>query len=274
MRVLGREIVEHVAEIDIGHVAERDDMREADAARRRPIEHRGDHRAGLADEGDVARRRREMRKARVEPDAGHDDADAVRPDEAQQMRPRGVEHGLLQRAARFAQFAEPGGDHDSGPGAARAEFGDEARHRVGRRGDDREIGRLRQARDVRIHRHAVRASGVMRVDQQQLAGKPGAAQVAQRRPRRPSPARSVAPISATERGRNSFRNCGSTSCPLPNPGEILRLPDRGALTINLQRGTRRPPGLNDPLEQIEKAERGNAPLPLRQLVVLCSSGER
>ena len=90
---LGREIVEHVAEIDIGHVAERDDMRKADAARRRPIEHRGDHRAGLADKGDVAGRRREMREARVEPDAGDDQPDAVRADQPQQMGARGVEHG-------------------------------------------------------------------------------------------------------------------------------------------------------------------------------------
>ena len=118
---VGGEIVEHVAEIDIGHVAERDDMREADAARRRPIEHRGDHRARLADERDVAGRRREMREARVEPEPRHDDADAIRTDDAQQMRARRVQHLLLQLPPGIAQFAEPGGDHDRGLGAARSE---------------------------------------------------------------------------------------------------------------------------------------------------------
>ena len=43
-----------------------------------PNRDRGDHRAGLAEKCDVTRRRREMREARVEPDAGHDQPDAVR----------------------------------------------------------------------------------------------------------------------------------------------------------------------------------------------------
>ena len=127
---VGGEVVEHVAEIDIGHVAERDDMREADAARRRPVEHRGHHRARLADEGNVARRRREMREAGVEPDPRDHDADAVRTDETQQMRARGVERRLLQGASGLAQFAESSRDDDRGLGAARTERGNQAGHRV------------------------------------------------------------------------------------------------------------------------------------------------
>jgi hypothetical protein len=44
--------------------------------------------------------------------------------------------------ALFAEFAEPGGDHDGGPRAACAKFGDQTRHRVGRGRNDREVGRV------------------------------------------------------------------------------------------------------------------------------------
>ena len=40
-----RQEIEHVAEIDIGHVAQRHEMRKADTARARPVEHRRQHRA-------------------------------------------------------------------------------------------------------------------------------------------------------------------------------------------------------------------------------------
>ena len=61
-----REIVEQVAEIDIGHVADRDEMGEADAARRRPVEDAGHDRAGLGDEGEIARLGGEMGEGGVE----------------------------------------------------------------------------------------------------------------------------------------------------------------------------------------------------------------
>ena len=44
------EVVEHVTEIDIGHVAERDDVREADLPRGGPVEDGRDHPSRLADE--------------------------------------------------------------------------------------------------------------------------------------------------------------------------------------------------------------------------------
>src|SRR3546814_1434624 len=64
----------------IRHVAERNDVAEADAAVRRPVQHGGDHRAGLADERDVAGLRLEVGEAGIEVDAGNHDADAVRAD--------------------------------------------------------------------------------------------------------------------------------------------------------------------------------------------------
>jgi hypothetical protein len=47
---IGGEVVEHVTEIDVHHVTERDDVREADLPRGRPIEDGRDHPSRLADE--------------------------------------------------------------------------------------------------------------------------------------------------------------------------------------------------------------------------------
>src|SRR3546814_17167616 len=51
---VGEQEVQHVAEIDIRHVAARNDVAEADAAVRRPVQHGGDHHDGLAADSDVA----------------------------------------------------------------------------------------------------------------------------------------------------------------------------------------------------------------------------
>lgn len=131
MRIGGE--VEHVAEIGIDHLAERDDLRKADAARRRPIEHRRDHGTRLADEGDVAGRPRKMREAGVQADPRHNDADAIRADEAQQVGPGRVERRLPQRASGIAFLAEPGGNEDCRLCAALAEPTDEGRTRTERR---------------------------------------------------------------------------------------------------------------------------------------------
>ena len=103
------------------------------------------------------RLRRDMREARVEPDPRHHDADAIRPDDAQEMGLRRLERLLLQRAAALAKLAEAGGDHHRGARAAGAELGEQAGHGIGRRGDDGEVGRLRQMRDVGIDGKARRS---------------------------------------------------------------------------------------------------------------------
>ena len=64
----------------------------------RPVEHRGDERARLRDEGDVAGQRIGVREARVQAEARRQQADAVRAEHAQQVRPGGVEHRLLLAA--------------------------------------------------------------------------------------------------------------------------------------------------------------------------------
>ncbi len=68
------EVVEHVAEVDVGRIAERDEMREADAARVRPVQHPGHQRARLRDEGDPARQRAAVGDAGVQAQAGRQQA--------------------------------------------------------------------------------------------------------------------------------------------------------------------------------------------------------
>ena len=61
------EVVEQIAEIDVGHVAEGNDVRKADSLLRGPVDHRRHQRTRLRDEREVARHRATMRETRVEP---------------------------------------------------------------------------------------------------------------------------------------------------------------------------------------------------------------
>ena len=137
-----------------------------------PVEHGGDQRARLRDEGQLAGQRVGVREAGVQPDVRRQQAEAVGPEDAQQVRPRGVEHGLLLRGV------EPGGEHDRGARAARAELRRSARARVAggvqitaRSGASGRLG------DVGVDRHAVELR-VLRVDRPERAGEAAVAQVA------------------------------------------------------------------------------------------------
>ena len=123
---VGGEHVEHVGDVDIGHVAERDDGGEADLAVDRPVEHGGGERPRLRQEGELAGLRRDVGEAGVEADAGNEHAEAVRPEDAQHVRLGGVEHELAQPALA----GEAGGQHHSGAGAALAELGDDGGNRL------------------------------------------------------------------------------------------------------------------------------------------------
>ncbi len=85
-----------------------------------------------------------MREARIDADMGRQHTETVRPDDAQQIRFGGIEHGLTQGLALGAlPLPEPGGDHDGCPAAARAELTDKARDRGRRSSDYGEVGRER-----------------------------------------------------------------------------------------------------------------------------------
>ncbi len=178
-RVLA-ELVQQVAEIDVGHAAHRDQVREADPARCGPVEQGRHDRARLGEEGEVARPRAEVGEARVEPDARHQEPDAVRTEDAQQVRPGGIQHRLAPLLPGLgAALTESGRQHHRRAGAALAEFGDEARHGVGRRRDHRQIGCDRQGRDAGIGEHALDCR-VARVDRQDRTLEAALQQVARR----------------------------------------------------------------------------------------------
>src|SRR6516162_4551602 len=117
-----------------------------------------------------------MRERGVEPKPRQHDADAVRPDNAQEMRLCRVECGLLQRLTPLTEFAETGSNDYSRARAPRRQFMDQTRNCLGRRDDDPEIRGAGQAGDIRMNGQSIYGV-VMGVDQHQLAGKPSAAKV-------------------------------------------------------------------------------------------------
>jgi hypothetical protein len=136
--------VEHVAEIDVGALAQRDEVREAHAAPARPVEQGRHQRAGLRHECQLPRLRAHVGEAGVQADVRRQQAQAVGPEDAQQVRARRVQHGLFH--GRF----EAGGQHHGGPRAARAQGRDQRGHRGRRRADHGELGRLGQRSHVGV----------------------------------------------------------------------------------------------------------------------------
>ena len=160
---VGGEEIEQVADVDIRHVAHRHDIGEADAARHRPVEDAGDQRAGLRQKGELARLRPIEPEIGMEPDPRHGDAEAVRPDDAQAIRLRLIEHRLLQRGAESRR------DDDNRAGAFLAEVSDQGRHGVGLGGDHRKLRRRGQRGDIAIAAPAADQL-MMRIDEIDLAG--------------------------------------------------------------------------------------------------------
>jgi hypothetical protein len=80
---IGREIIQHIAEIHIGHAAERNQMRKSDAARRCPIEHRGHDGPRLGHEGNASAGDVSGREGGIQLHFGGQHAQAIRPDDPQ-----------------------------------------------------------------------------------------------------------------------------------------------------------------------------------------------
>ena len=161
---VGGEVVEHVAHVHVRHVAQRGDHGKADAARRRPVEHRGDDGARLRQQRQIARRGGDVGETCVQPDIGRLKPDAVRPQHAQQMGLRRVQHRLPQPVLA----RQPRRDHHRRPRAFGAKFTDEARHAVRRRDDHAEVGRRGQIGDACVA-GMVLDGVVFRVDQMNVA---------------------------------------------------------------------------------------------------------
>ena len=166
MRVL-REVVDEVPEVDIEHVADGDDLGEADLLGGRPVDDRGRERSRLRGEGDVAIDRHRLGEAGVEPEARHDEPETVGPQQPHPLMARQLladeplELGSL--GTGFPEAGREDRDRRHAPLTAGA-------HDVGHRGrggaDDREIRSGRRLGDARVGLDAADrlASGVDRVD--------------------------------------------------------------------------------------------------------------
>ena len=137
----------------------------------------GHDRAGLGHERELAGLGGQMPERGVEAAARHHDPEAVGADDPQEMRPRRLEHRLLERlSALGAALAKACCDDDRRLGTPLAESGNDAGDRLRRRRHHGEIRRRRQARDVRMTWLAVDLR-VLRIDQHDRAGKAPFAQV-------------------------------------------------------------------------------------------------
>src|SRR6185437_13062042 len=110
--VISPQMVEQVTEVDIRRIAQRDEMREADTSRLRPVEKCRGECAGLRHEGEMAWNRADVRKTRIEANAWHEQPDAVGTEDPKLMAACGPEHGARQRSAVGSSLLEPGTDHD------------------------------------------------------------------------------------------------------------------------------------------------------------------
>ena len=147
-RVIGQ-IVEQLAEIQIGRRAGGNDAGESDAVGGRPVQHGCADGAGLRYQGQIAGQRRAQGEGGVQSDGRALDAQAVGSDEADAQTLGGMHQFLFQCGALLANFTETGGQYHRVPDAACAAVFENAGY--GRRGggDDCQLGRLRQVGGVR-----------------------------------------------------------------------------------------------------------------------------
>jgi len=111
---IGAQVFEHVGFVDHGHVAEGDELGEADALSERPVEDGRAQGAGLGEEGDGALFGIAGGKRGVVVVVGAHEAQAVGTDHGDIMRDAHLGELLLQIEALFADFLEPGRNDDDG----------------------------------------------------------------------------------------------------------------------------------------------------------------
>ncbi len=131
------QVVEDLAEIDVGGHADGNHRREADIVGLGPVEHGGAHGAGLRDEGQVAGLGGDLGERGVEAQFRADDAQAVGAEDAHVVGTGDLEHLALQRGTDVAGLGEAGGNDDDVAHAAAAALFDQLRNRLRAGGDDR-----------------------------------------------------------------------------------------------------------------------------------------
>ena len=140
------EMIQQVADIDIQGVAQGHHVGESQPVGRGPVEGGRGHGAGLRDQGDGAGRRHRPGETRVDPRGWRQHAEAVRTDDAQEVRTRGVQDRLPPDNARFVVAFEAGADDHRRAATAPPKLGDQPRHGRCGCGDDGQVRCLRQVR--------------------------------------------------------------------------------------------------------------------------------
>ena len=147
-----REIIEQIGDIYIELVANGDNAGKADGPLCRPVHHARGNGAGLRDQRQMSRSRHMCGKARIETDARHHDAEAIRADQPHAVFLRGPLRCIRQRTRTVA---EPGTDNDGARRPAAARLIDQACDGAGRRREDNEFRRKSQFCDAADGRDAV-----------------------------------------------------------------------------------------------------------------------
>jgi len=133
------QVVENLAEIDVGRAAQRNDAGEADAVALRPVEYRGAHGARLRNQREMADVGIDAREGGVQAEFRADDAEAVGAEHAHVVAAGDFEHLAFERGARVAGLGEARGDDDDVLDAAAAALLDDGRHRLRAGGDHRQF---------------------------------------------------------------------------------------------------------------------------------------
>ena len=160
-----REVIEQIGDIDIELIADRNDAGKADGALCRPVHHARGNGTGLRDQRQISRGRHMRGKARIEADARHHDAQAIRADQ-----PHAV---FLRRPLRCLRWRtrtmpEPGADDDRTRRTTAACLVDQACDGLCRRGEDDEFGRKSQFCDAANARNTIDLV-IARIDEAEFA---------------------------------------------------------------------------------------------------------
>ena len=163
-----RQIVQQVDLVDVGLVAEADELAEAHVAFLGVIENRGAQGTALREKGQVAGLGHLTAEGGVHRDLGIgiDHSQAIGPDQGDAGRPDLVAKLGLQGRPSGADFLETGGDHHQGLDTLGNRLVDHAENRHGRDDQHGQVDRHGNGRQVRIGMHAAnrRGLGIDRID--------------------------------------------------------------------------------------------------------------
>jgi hypothetical protein len=177
------EVLEEVAFVQVGLVAERGELGEAKALLGHDLQRRDSHRPALREERDAPRRRHPAREGGVHRDGGGgvDDAQAIGPHQTHSARARRPRDFRLPRRALGPDLLEPRRDDHGGRHAAAAARLDDPQHRVGGDDDDRQVDRIGDRLHGRVGADPQDAA-LARMDRIHDRAAPGREEVLEHRP--------------------------------------------------------------------------------------------